>query len=219
MPVLMLMLITVLNDGTLIAIGYDRVSAPRTPVKWNLPAIFTISSVLAGVACASSLFLLYILLDSWRSNGIMQTLGIGGIYYGQVTTCIYLKVAVSDFLTLFSSRTGGDWFWSTAPAPLLMGAGAFAISCSLTIALSWPSSFPDGIETLGLGRREPYALFVWILIYCLVWWFIQDAAKVYAYYLLKKFNVFKVNETGQVKLEKGGKHIELLVLEDQDHAH
>jgi H+-transporting ATPase len=49
MPVLM-MLITPLNDGTLIAIGYDRVVPRATPEKWNLPALFIISSVLATVA-------------------------------------------------------------------------------------------------------------------------------------------------------------------------
>merc|ERR1711871_1897632 len=36
MPVLMLMLITLLNDGTLIAIGYDNVIPTKDPCVWNL---------------------------------------------------------------------------------------------------------------------------------------------------------------------------------------
>lgn len=36
LPVLMLMLITLLNDGTLISIGYDRVTPNPRPDKWNL---------------------------------------------------------------------------------------------------------------------------------------------------------------------------------------
>ncbi len=36
MPVLMLMLITLLNDGTLISIGYDSVKPSSMPEKWNL---------------------------------------------------------------------------------------------------------------------------------------------------------------------------------------
>ena len=36
LPVLMLMLITLLNDGTLISIGYDRVIPNLRPDKWNL---------------------------------------------------------------------------------------------------------------------------------------------------------------------------------------
>lgn len=52
MPVIMLMLITLLNDGTLIAIGYDNVIPPDTPAVWNLRVLFVIGTVLAGVACA-----------------------------------------------------------------------------------------------------------------------------------------------------------------------
>ena len=36
LPVLMLMLITLLNDGTLISIGYDNVVPNPRPDKWNL---------------------------------------------------------------------------------------------------------------------------------------------------------------------------------------
>jgi H+-transporting ATPase len=59
MPVLMLMLITLLNDGTLITIAYDTAKANETPDKWNLPALFLASSVLGGVSCVSSLLLLW----------------------------------------------------------------------------------------------------------------------------------------------------------------
>jgi H+-transporting ATPase len=36
MPVLMLILITVLNDGTLISVAYDHVNPSSHPEKWNL---------------------------------------------------------------------------------------------------------------------------------------------------------------------------------------
>ena len=118
MPVLMLMLITLLNDGTLIAIGYDNVNPRKIPETWNLPLLFMIGIVLAFVALLSSLFLLYFCLDSWNPQGLFMTLGIGGLSYGQITTSIYLKVSVSDFLTLFSARASDDWFWTTSPGIL-----------------------------------------------------------------------------------------------------
>jgi hypothetical protein len=66
MPVLMLMLITLLNDGTLIAIGYDNVEAREVPEKWNLKVLYLVSSVLAAVALISSLVLLDVLsLSPW----------------------------------------------------------------------------------------------------------------------------------------------------------
>jgi H+-transporting ATPase len=58
MPVLMLMLITLLNDGTLITIGYDLAVAPKTPPIWNMPFLFSMAFVQSFVAMISSLFLL-----------------------------------------------------------------------------------------------------------------------------------------------------------------
>ena len=190
MPVLMLMLITLLNDGTLIAIGYDKVEARQTPEKWNLKVLYLISSVLALVALISSLVLLSLLLDG----------KFGLISYGQITSSIYLKVSISDFLTLFSARTNENWFWTTAPAPILGGAAGFALTLSTIIALSWPASSPDGVYTLGLGRREPYGLFVYIWLYCIGWWFVQDACKVLTFYYLKKHNIFGYNDTGKFEM-------------------
>ena len=173
MPVLLLMLITLLNDGTLISIGYDNAIPRRVPEQWNLKVLFLIGSVLAGVALMSSLLLLYLALDSWNDNGIFQKMGIGGLSYGQITATIYLKVSVSDFLTLFSARTGENWFWESAPSPILLGSGGLALTISTIIACTWPTSYPDGIYTMGLSRRKPYGLPLYIWLYCLVWWIFQ----------------------------------------------
>jgi H+-transporting ATPase len=116
-----------------------------------------------------------------------------------------LKVSISDFLTLFSCRTGENWFWATPPANILMAAGGLALMTSTILACSWPSSYPDKVYTLGLGRRTPkdFALFIWL--YCLTWWVIQDAAKVLLYHYIKKFNFCQYNETGQVVLPESTK--------------
>ena len=181
MPVLMLMLITLLNDGTLITIAYDNAKASQAPNKWNLTVLFVVSTVLGGVSCASSLLLLHFLLDSWNTSGLLQAIGIGGISYGQVITSIYLKVSVSDFLTLFSARTGRYWFWQVKPALILMLGGFFALALSSILAIVWPDGNTDGIPTEGLRSDMGLFLFVWIL--CIISWFIQDACKVGAYYV------------------------------------
>jgi len=137
MPVLMLMLITLLNDGTLITIGYDNAEPTMTPPKWNLPFLFAMAAVQAGVAMVSSLILLYILLSSWEENSLLQLIGIGGISYGKVTSAIYLKVSVSDFLTLFSARAGGEWFWKVRPANILLFGAAVALTSSTLISMFW----------------------------------------------------------------------------------
>jgi H+-transporting ATPase len=202
MPVLMLMLITLLNDGTLISIGYDHVIPSKYPNVWNLPVLFTVSTVLAAVALFSSLILLYFCLDSWRVGSVFQGLGLGGLHYGQITTVIYLKVSISDFLTLFSARTHDGFFWSSTPSPILLGAASIALTISTILACAWPEGEVDEIEVIGLAVREPKALAFYIWIYCIVFWFVQDACKVYCYYILNKYNLFGINDT--LMIGKGG---------------
>merc|ERR1711920_398007 len=200
MPVLMLMLITLLNDGTLITIGYDYASAPETPPKWNMPFLFSMAFVQAFVAMISSVNLLHILLHSWDDNSMMRQLGLGGISYGKITSSVYLKVSVSDFLTLFSARAGGDWFFMVKPAPILLCGAMVALTCSTCFAMFWPKSYPDGIQTEGLVESEPYMLEVFVWTWSLSWWLVEDAAKVFCRWIVHKFNIFDINNTGEMEL-------------------
>merc|ERR1711988_778462 len=205
MPVLMLMLITLLNDGTLITIGYDYAVAPTTPPTWNLPFLFSMAFVQSFVAMISSINLLYILLHSWDQGSMMRQLGLGGISYGKITSSIYLKVSVSDFLTLFSARAGGDWFFMVKPAPILAVGGAFAVTCSTCFAMFWPKSYPDGIQTEGLVQSPPYMLEVFVWSWSLSWWLAEDAAKVFCRYIVHKHNIFDINNTGVMVMTEGAK--------------
>uniref|UniRef100_A0A7S3HPG4 P-type H(+)-exporting transporter n=1 Tax=Spumella elongata TaxID=89044 RepID=A0A7S3HPG4_9STRA len=200
MPVLMLMLITLLNDGTLIAIGYDNAKARDTPEKWNLRVMFVVSSMLAAVSCVSSLLLLKVSLQSWQHGNFLRQFEVGRLSYGQITTAIYLKVSISDFLTLFSARTGPDWFFSIAPEWSLIGAAAVALLVSTILALTWPESTMDDVPIQGLAQGKPYDFIMYIWVYCVAWFFVQDAVKVLTYYLLKTFNVFGFNDTGKLVL-------------------
>lgn len=48
--------------------------------------------------------------------------------------------------------------------------------------------------------EQPYVLALYIWIYCIVWWFIQDVTKVLLYKLIIKYNIFKYNSTGKLVL-------------------
>merc|ERR1712054_322409 len=208
MPVLMLMLITLLNDGTLITIGYDYAVAPETPPVWNLPFLFSMAFVQAFVAMISSVNLLHILLHSWDQNSLMRQLGLGGISYGKITSSVYLKVAVSDFLTLFSARAGGDWFFMVKPAPILLAGGIIAVSCSTCFAMFWPKSYPDGIQTEGLLESPPYKLEAFVWCWSLSWCLAEDAAKVFCRWIVHKYNIFNINNNGVMELPESAKKLQ-----------
>jgi H+-transporting ATPase len=212
MPVLMLMLITLLNDGTLITIAYDYAEASSTPNRWNLPALFVASSTLGAVSCGSSLLLLFLLLDSWNPSGFLQSLGMDGLQYGQVITSIYLKVSVSDFLTLFSARTGHRFFFQVKPAPMLLLGAFLALLLSSLLALFWPASYQDGIQVEGLQSNAGLFAFVWI--YCLVFWLFQDVMKVLVFKWMYKTDFNKISTTGVVVLPRSA----LKLIDDLDNA-
>ncbi|KNC77588.1 hypothetical protein SARC_09955 [Sphaeroforma arctica JP610] len=190
LPVLLLMIITVLNDGTLITIGYDFSIANKRPDKWNLKVLWLVSIILGAVACLSSLILLWCALDSHSTSGVFHAFGLPGMDYGQIVTMIYLKVSVSDFLTLFSSRTYPGFFWTQRPGlMLLMGAG-ISLTISTLIACLLPKGELDEVPIEGLARGDYQLWALWTWIYCIFWWFIQDGCKVLCYSVVYKYDLF-----------------------------
>jgi len=70
-PVLALVTITILNDGTLIAVAYDNVQASKQPEKWELRNLYIVSCVIGAIAMVSSLLLLEMGLNS-GDGGVMD---------------------------------------------------------------------------------------------------------------------------------------------------
>lgn len=176
LPVIALVLITILNDGTIISIAYDNVVPSKKPEKWDLPHIYWVSTTLGLVAVASSLILLFWGLDSWSETGVLVSYGVGYLPYDQVMMMMYLKISLSDFFTVFSARTHG-FFYTRAPGRLLFMAAIFATCVSTLLSVYWPFTEMQAISFKLAG-------FVWM--YCLVSFLIQDAAKVFIIYLLNK---------------------------------
>ncbi len=248
LPVILLMLITVLNDGTLISIGYDNVNPSPRPEKWNLRVLFLISSVLGLVSMGSSLLFVWAALDSPNDGSLFQKMGLPVPDYGQVVMMIYLKVSLSDFLTLFSARTNPGPFWSMIPGKLLMAAATISLAISTVLACVWPNGKVDEVPTQGLVVQpkyysahvtpaedlpvqcapgadndpctrfapdkygntiegysttinEHYTLWpLWVWIFCVIFWFIQDAFKVIAYYFIYKYDIFQARTAALVNL-------------------
>eukprot|EP00656_Telonema_subtile_P053790 TRINITY_DN7863_c0_g1_i5.p1 TRINITY_DN7863_c0_g1~~TRINITY_DN7863_c0_g1_i5.p1 ORF type:complete len:177 (+),score=39.10 TRINITY_DN7863_c0_g1_i5:107-637(+) len=122
-----------------------------------------------------------------RSTGIPQ------IDQGQVVTMLYLKVSISDFLTLFAARTGADWFWAYRPSPVLFWGAVGSLTISTCVAAFWPDQTMDDIITIGLSHGDSTAvklLPLWVWLYCIFWWFLQDAAKVATYKFLDHYDIF-----------------------------
>lgn len=77
-----------------------------------------------------------------------------------------VKVSLSDFMTLFTARTGPDPFVSQRPGKLLLFAGCLSMGISTLFSLYWPF----GSE--GAPIPVQWCGFVWF--YCGIWFLIQD---------------------------------------------
>ncbi len=121
LPVIALVIITILNDGCMITISHDRVIPEKKPQTWDMQEMVFIALVLGFVACVSSLLLLAFCMHAnitHPGNALGLMFGQHGkdyITWHDLRTILYLKVSISDFLTLFSARTRG-WFFVSAPA-------------------------------------------------------------------------------------------------------
>ena len=83
LPVIALVIITILNDGTIISIAYDAVRPSAVPEKWRLPQVFAIATVLGGVATLSSVLLLCLMLGSHEEGSTWSSMGLP-----TVETCV-----------------------------------------------------------------------------------------------------------------------------------
>jgi len=190
LPVLMLMIITLLTDGALISIGYDIVKPNPIPEQWNLARLFIVATVMGGVSLGSSLLLLAAGLESNNPNGMYAGLGLPPLEYGQVINSIFLKVSVSEFLTLFSCRTQEGFFWTVKPGKPLLGAVFVSLTISSFLAAFWPKGELDGLPVMGLSRGSCPLLPLWVWIFCILWWFVQDLLKVLTLGFLNYFHLF-----------------------------
>ncbi|KPA78643.1 putative mitochondrial P-type H -ATPase, putative (H1A-1) [Leptomonas pyrrhocoris] len=197
LPVLMFMLITLLNDGCLMTIGYDHVVPSERPQKWNLPVVFVSASILSAVACGSSLMLLWVGLEGYSPDFYYDSwfrhMGLAQLPQGKLVTLMYLKISISDFLTLFSSRTGGNFFFYMTPSPILFCGAIISLLVSTMAAAFWHKTRPDEVLTEGLAWGDTNAeklLPLWVWIYCIVWWLVQDIVKVIAHIFMDWIDLF-----------------------------
>jgi H+-transporting ATPase len=162
---LMIILLALLNDIPILAIAYDKTKVDVKPVRWNMPEMLTISSVL-GTAGVLASFLLFFLLKEY------------GFSEDMIRSMLFLKLIVAGHSTLYLTRTEG-WFWQRPwPAPLLFVA-TFGTEIIGTLIAVY------GLWIAPIGWK--YALWMWA--YALLWFLFNNVVKIWAYRLMRRREV------------------------------
>jgi H+-transporting ATPase len=157
---IMIVLLALLNDGSILSIAYDNVHYKDQPETWNMRLVLGMASILGLVGPIASFGLLYL------GDRVFH------LDRAHVQTLIYLMLSVGGSMTIFLTRTRGP-FWSIPPKRILLMAvlGAEAIATLLAgfgifmTALSWK-----------------WVALVWG--YALVWFLLTDRVKLLGYRIL-----------------------------------
>ncbi|CAG9335428.1 unnamed protein product [Blepharisma stoltei] len=198
-PVIAIVLIAILNDGTLVTIAYDRVTVSKKPEQFNLSIMFLNACTLGFVALISSITLLLLCLahmDDSSPNDFFQGFDISTFSYGEVLTAMYLKVALSDFFTLFSARTS-SWFWTRAPSWQVVIAFIVATVAATLFSCYWFFNFADsGSGSIPSMQSISWRFAGFIWGFDLVFFIIQDVIKVAELHLINSYYKSKGKEAG-----------------------
>lgn len=201
LPVVALVIITVLNDGTIISIAYDRVTVSKKPDQWDLFLIYVNACTLGGIAFISSLVLLLLGLDNMAGddpNAILDAFGIKAFEYGEMLTCVYLKVSLSDFMTVFTARTN-SWFWTRTPGKVLLIAAGVATFAATIMSVYW---FLDVNAGSGDSGKIPnmksvsWGVAAWVWGFNLIFMLLQDIVKVVELRTFDKYYAMSGKESG-----------------------
>jgi H+-transporting ATPase len=157
---IMIVVLALLNDGSILSIAYDNVHYKNQPEAWNMRLVIGMATVL-GVIGPIAAFGLFLIGDEIFHLG-----------HPQLQTLMYLMLSVAGSMTIYLTRTRGP-FWSIRPARILVLAVTGAELIATALALS-------GILVPRLGWN--WVLLVWG--YAMVWFLITDRVKLAAYKIL-----------------------------------
>jgi H+-transporting ATPase len=176
-PPFLVLIIAVLNDGTIMTVSTDRVQPSLLPDSWRLKDIFVMAFVLGFYLTLSSLIFFYLIVDT---DFFERTFGATPLKYNvtnpvdnesfMLCGVIYLQVSITGQLIIFTTRAR-TFFFLNRPSILLMCAAVVAQLTATLIAVygnsEWTQLYP-----IGWG----WAAITWV--WSLIWIIPMDIPKI-----------------------------------------
>ncbi|CED82490.1 plasma membrane h()-atpase 1 [Phaffia rhodozyma] len=168
-PPFMVLIIAILNDGTIMTLSLDRVLPSMTPDHWDLAEIFSYA-VAYGLYLTLSTVVLFIVMHD--TNFFEDRFGVEAIKEvndkrGHMV--IYLQVAIISQALIFVTRSHG-WSFMERPSVALMLAFCLAQLISSIIAAFGDWGFTN-VQSISGG----WVGIVWV--WNIVWYFPMDLVK------------------------------------------
>jgi H+-transporting ATPase len=158
---MMIIILALLDDIPIMTIAYDHTYLSPTPVRWEMPRVLTVSTVLGFMATIES-FLLW-----WLGMTYLH------LPLPELQTLIFLRLVAGGHLLLFITRTKASFWRRPFPSlPLFL-----AIVCTQGVA----------VLMVGFGWLVPplpWYLIGWVWAYVFIWMFVKDWVKLGLYAII-----------------------------------
>ncbi|CAN1231730.1 Plasma membrane ATPase 4 [Linum grandiflorum] len=171
----MVLIIAILNDGTIMTISKDRVKPSPLPDSWKLKEIFATGVVLGGYLALMTVIFFWVM---HKTDFFPEKFGVRAIRDSEdeMMSALYLQVSIVSQALIFVTRSR-SWSFVERPGMLLMIAFAVAQLVATLIAVYANWGFAR-IKGIGWG----WAGVVWL--YSIVFYFPLDIMKFSIRYIL-----------------------------------
>jgi H+-transporting ATPase len=159
----MIIALALLDDLPIMTIAYDHATAVPKPVKWDMPQVFLISSVLGLFAVVQSFLLLFAGQDLYALDK------------AHVQTMMFLQLVAGGHLMLFVTRAQGPFWKPPFPEARLFIA---------IVGTQFVAVLLCGFGVGGVIPALPWDVIGWVWVYNIVWMFVLDFVKLTLYRVL-----------------------------------
>ncbi|XP_050373664.1 plasma membrane ATPase 4 [Argentina anserina] len=171
----MVLIIAILNDGTIMTISKDRVVPSPLPDSWKLKEIFATGIALGGYLALMTVIFFWLIKET---DFFSDKFGVRSIRESpyDLMAALYLQVSIVSQALIFVTRSR-SWSFLERPGMLLLGAFAIAqlIATLVAVYANWGFARIHGV---GWG----WAGVIWI--YSIVFYFPLDIMKFAIRYIL-----------------------------------
>ncbi|CAI8611135.1 unnamed protein product [Vicia faba] len=192
----MVLIIAILNDGTIMTISKDRVVPSPLPDSWKLNEIFATGIVLGGYLALMTVIFFWAIKEN---HFFPDKFGVRHLGHDEMMSALYLQVSIVSQALIFVTRSRG-WSFLERPGALLVIAFLIAqlIATLIAVYANWGFAKVQGI---GWG----WAGVIWL--YSIVFYIPLDVMKFAIRYILsgKAWNNLLDNKTAFTTKKDYGK--------------
>jgi H+-transporting ATPase len=177
--------VAILDDAPIMTIAYDHTEVAAQPIRWQMPRVLGVSSVLGLFSVVQSFGLLIIGFEILSSPQEQQYFQL--FTQAELQSVMFLQIVLGGHFLLYNTRTARWFFQPPLPSlPLNAALWATNILAILMCAQGW------------LVPKLSWTPIGWVLGYTVVWMVVMDLIKRATYAVVDRTTGWQAKHRGIV---------------------